>query len=264
MAKLEKQSNTLSLKERKKANERQQMTLIAVVAIVVLAFIILVIVLISQANTMTVAKGTYSQLAQQTTDDGAPILGDPNTKFTIVEYADFSCPHCLEYHPYIQQIIDKYVRTGQARLIFRPETFVGGPYSQTASEAALCAGKQHAFWAMHDALFDIQSKQGPYGFVLETYIKDAARQLNLDTDQLIRCVINHETRQAVENSAKAGEPYSIHSTPSLLYAVDGQTFKWFQTLDPQTNKMTDRQGGGVDLDTIDQTIRAAYTGAAKQ
>lgn len=202
--------------------------------------------------TVVVRQSSYSQLVQQTTADGAPIIGDPKAKVTIVEYLDFSCPHCLEYLSTIHQIIDKYVRTGKVRLIVRLETFVGGSYSQTAAEAALCTGKQGKFWDMHDALFDLQSKQGATGFVLDTNIKNIAGQLNLNTDQLVQCVANHDTRQDMDNGAKIGQTAGVNGVPSLMYSTDGQTFQWFKVGNAE------QKGGGVSLDTIDQVVTQAY------
>lgn len=50
------------------------------------------------------------------------------------------------------QIIESYVRTGIVRLSFRP-VLNHGERSLRTSEAAFCAGRQGAFWAMHNLLF---------------------------------------------------------------------------------------------------------------
>src|SRR5262249_60140595 len=92
------------------------------VVVAIAAAVVSVIVgsqLSRSSSTSSVTTGKYASVTQATTPDGAPILGDPTAKITILEFADFSCPHCLEYHPTIEQIIDDFVVTGQGRVMFR-------------------------------------------------------------------------------------------------------------------------------------------------
>src|SRR5262249_38678706 len=145
--------------------------------------------------------GKYASVTQATTPDGAPILGDPTAKITILEFADFSCPHCLEYHPTIEQIIDDFVVTGKARFMFRPMTFVGGPYSETAAQAALCAGKQGNFWDMEAALFNLQATRGYTAFDTST-VKSTADDLKLNGSSVQACVLNHDTEPTLQSSAQ--------------------------------------------------------------
>src|SRR5262249_29112932 len=151
-----------------KTQAQNQATILIVVVVVAIAAAVVSVIVGSQlsrsSSTSSVTTGKYASVAQATTPDGAPILGDPKAKITILEFADFSCPHCLEYHPTIEQIIDSFVVTGQARFMFRPMTFVGGPYSETAALAALCAGKQGNFWDMESALFNLQATRGYTAF----------------------------------------------------------------------------------------------------
>jgi protein-disulfide isomerase len=214
-----------------KKNEQSQVGLvIGVVVIVVVAFVGLIFVM-SQTNAANQKTTKYADLAQGTTELGAPILGDPAAKITLLEFADFSCPHCLEYHPTIQGIIESFVRTGQARLAFYPQTFVGdraGNYSQVATQAALCAGKQGMFWEMHDALYGIAETVTPRGFEI-TRIKETAKTLGLDTDKLVQCMLNGETKDVIGKSAAYFQQMGAQGTPAIMYSTDGgKTFEWFK------------------------------------
>ena len=82
----------------------------------------------------------FKGIPQTTTADGAPVFGSPTAPVRVVEFLDFSCPHCLAYVPTMHAFIDSYVRTGKARLEWRYVTFVGHAYSEVASAAAVCAG----------------------------------------------------------------------------------------------------------------------------
>lgn len=54
-------------------------------------------------------------------------------------------------------IIERYVRAGRVKLVFR-DVLNHGERSQRTSEAAACAGKQNQFWQMHAILFERQSE----------------------------------------------------------------------------------------------------------
>jgi protein-disulfide isomerase len=47
------------------------------------------------------------------------ILGNPNAKVKIIEYSDFSCNFCKEFHPVMTKVMDKYAKTGQVAWVFR-------------------------------------------------------------------------------------------------------------------------------------------------
>jgi len=222
----------LKSKARSKAQARRdQGALIGVLIVVALAAVVLIFVLVNQVNSSnpsSVKTGTYSSIPQSTTSMGAPVLGNPDAKITIMEFADFSCPHCLEYHPAILNLIDQYVRTGKAKLIFQPETFVGGQFSQTAAEAALCAGKQGQFWEMQDALFQIQQTRGYQAFNLDT-IKATSDGMGLNTSQLLGCMDRQETLSTIQASAQYGDRLGVTGTPAVLYSTDGTNFTFWMS-----------------------------------
>lgn len=233
------------------SRRQQQLLVIGAVAFVVIAFFaILAVYLVRSVGSGTpVTVGRYAGIPQSTTEDGSPIIGDPTTSPVLVEFSDFSCPHCLDYHATIQQFIDTYVRTGQARLIFRVQTFVGGNASLVAAQAALCAGLQNKFWEMQDSLFDLVSKYGLGGFDLGL-IKTTAEDLGLNGDQLISCIGSHQTQKAIDSAAKVGQFYGLSGTPAMMFSNDGgQTFKWF--IDASGKPLT---GGALPLSILGAAV----------
>ena len=57
----------------------------------------------------------FADIPQSRTEDGAFVLGDPDAPVTIVEFADFMCPHCQAYQTTVNRFIEQYVATGQAK-----------------------------------------------------------------------------------------------------------------------------------------------------
>jgi len=97
-------------------------------------------------------------------------MGPPDAKVQIVVYNDFQCPHCYDLHQGAEaEIIERYVKTGQAHLEVR-QFAVMGPESARAAEAALCAADQGRFWEYRDAVFSAWRQKGPSAspFALDT------------------------------------------------------------------------------------------------
>jgi protein-disulfide isomerase len=244
--------STRSTKRRASSAQNERAAIIGIVGVVAVLFVVLMIFLVSQANqaSVTANLGNYKAIPQTTTADGSPVLGSPDAKITIMEFADFSCPHCVEYEPTIKSIIELYVKTGKARLVFQPETFVGGQYSAVAASAALCAIKQNAFWEMHDALFNLQRTRGLQAFTIET-MRQTASSLGLDGDRIAGCIANGETETTLQKAAAFGTQLGVSGTPSMLYSTDGVTYKWWTDNNGQQIK------GGPSFETIAATIEQA-------
>jgi len=235
-----------------KRSEKQQLTLVGVIIVVVLAFFGLMALIFIQLNNSGVRKGDYAELAQLSTRDGTPILGDPTTPIIFREYANFACVHCLEYHSTIHDLIDKYVATGQARLEYRTLIWAEVP-STNAGLAALCAQRQGHFWDMYDALFDEVAKKGQDVAYELTNLRDMAIRLEMDGDKLLNCVIDKNTLPEIEANQKQSETNGLTGTPGMMVSTDnGKTFKWMKELD--NGQLVERKGGGVQLATITNII----------
>jgi protein-disulfide isomerase len=80
-------------------------------------------------------------------------LGSPDAPVAIEVWEDFQCPFCQRFTFQIEPaIIERYVRTGQARLTFRHLAFLGQE-SHWAAVASSLAADQDRFWQFHDHLF---------------------------------------------------------------------------------------------------------------
>lgn len=90
-------------------------------------------------------------------DAGVPTdgyaMGDPAAPVTIDVYADFQCPYCQRFSLLVApELIDSWVRPGQARLVFHDFAFLGEE-SRWAAVAARLAAEQNRFWPFHDLLY---------------------------------------------------------------------------------------------------------------
>lgn len=66
------------------------------------------------------------------------ILGDPAAKVTMIEYASPTCPHCALFsNDVLPPFKEKYVKTGQVKLIIRP-------FARNTLDAAIFMLAEHA------------------------------------------------------------------------------------------------------------------------
>lgn len=75
-------------------------------------------------------------------------LGTPEAPVTIIEYSSHFCGHCANFHlETLPLIMEKYIKTGQAKLIPRRLS------PSELGQAVLCAQEQEKFWQVDEYLF---------------------------------------------------------------------------------------------------------------
>ena len=141
-----------------------------------------------------------------------PALGNPSAPVTIVEFGDFQCPFCGRFFADTEQkIIDAYVKTGQARFVYRdfPITAIH-EHAQKAAEAAECANEQGKFWPYHDRLYQRQSELG-----IENY-KRWAVELGLDAGRFNACLDSGKYAGEVQSDFRDGQSAGVSGTPTTF------------------------------------------------
>jgi len=145
---------------------------------------------------------------------GAPVLGDPKAPITIVEYGDFECPVCRNFHDALRGILPNYP---QVKLIFKefPLDQIH-PWARTAALAGRCAYKQDpkAFWKMYDLIYDNQDLISPSD-VYDKMLEYAGRA-NLNVDTFKACLSSPEATAEVNSSIENGKLLDVRSTPTVF------------------------------------------------
>lgn len=127
------------------------------------------------------------------------------------------------------QIIDQYVRTGKARLIYR-HLLQLGEATRVLAEASECAGAQGHFWAMRELIYRRQSEL----FAARSYesIAPLVQELGLDASQFRTCLDTGQFRQQVEADYAAAQREGVLSRPVMdingTRIVGAQPFAAFQ------------------------------------
>lgn len=89
------------------------------------------------------------------TPEGGMLMGNPDAKAKLIEYASYTCPHCAALDQEGMPEIRQYVGTGRLSYELRP--FVRDPYDLTAALLARCGGPG-PFFALTDQLYSQQQE----------------------------------------------------------------------------------------------------------
>jgi protein-disulfide isomerase len=233
----------------KETARREKVGLLVLMIGGVLIVVALIVAALLQRDAPVAQSAAPSVTQGQLAETGLPLLGDPNAPIWLIEFSNFSCPGCAQYHPTMKQVVEKHVAAGNAALVFAPMIFRDGDDpSYIAAQAALCAGKQGKFLEMSDALFEIHVKRGGRSFTLPV-VQDAARALSLDAEALSACIAAQETRAIIISAVTLAEQVGLQYTPSLLYSRDGgKSWNWF------TRENGERYEAQVPLEVVDRLI----------
>ena len=171
-----------------------------------------------------------TDLAVPVDPDRDHIRGPEESLVTMVEYGDFECPYCGMAEPAVRELLRDY---GEVRYVWRhlPLNDVH-PNAQLAAEAAEAAGKQGAFWEMHDLLLDHQDALQPRDLV------GYADSLGLDTRRFAADLRKHAGMAHVSEDLESADLSSVSGTPTFF--INGK-----------------RHYGAYDIETLKKAVKLA-------
>lgn len=145
-------------------------------------------------------------------------LGDPDAPVTIIEYADFQCEHCRQWHqatfPLMQQ---QFVDVGVVRYIHRDFPLQQlHSESLVAARAARCAAEQDKFWEYASRLYDGAA------FTSETLLQHAvAAELNTELWQ--DCMVAQRYHGAINEQSQEAIRIGVTGTPAFV--INGRLYE---------------------------------------
>lgn len=150
--------------------------------------------------------------------DQGPSRGPADAPVTIVEFADFRCPHCRTMLPVLDRVLAAY--PNDVRLVFVHMPVVSAE-SGRAAVAAVAAERQGAFWEMHDFLFELQRQP-----LEEELLRGVVLRLGLDADRFSLDLRSEASVLEVEADLAAAEQLGVRATPA--YLVNGRLLEGTQ------------------------------------
>lgn len=137
------------------------------------------------------------------------VLGPERAPVTVVEYADFQCPHSARAHLLLQELREAV--GDKMRLVYRhlPLTQLH-PYAAQAAEAAEVAGAHGKFWQMHDLLFKRQQALD------DAHLVRYAALIGLDPASFTRGLASSDFEERVRRDFIGGVRSGVNGTPTFF------------------------------------------------
>lgn len=168
------------------------------------------------------AEIPMEELTKATGDLPDIVLGKPDAKVTIFEYASLSCGHCRDFHKgVLPDLKAKYLDTGKARLVMRDHP--GNDRAVAGAMLARCVAPDKAP-ALIDALFHTQEQ---WAFVKESPLPkllEIAKQAGFTEDTFKKCLGDDKLLKTINsNFENALSKFGVRSTPTFF--INGKRMK---------------------------------------
>jgi protein-disulfide isomerase len=156
-------------------------------------------------------------------DGNDHILGNPNAPIVIVEYSDFDCPFCKNFHETMNQVMKEYGATGKVAWVYRhfplEQRHPSAPRIAAASECVAKLGGNDAFWKFSDLVFGERGTNEPTNI---TRLNEFAVSSGVSGTAFDSCLENGETKAQVDEDLADGINAGAQGTPYSLVLVGGQ------------------------------------------
>lgn len=152
------------------------------------------------------------------------ILGNPDAKVKIVEYSDYDCPFCKNFHDTMHQIIDEFGAGGDVAWVYRHLPLEQlHPNAAKIAEGSECVaefGGNEAFWTFTDLVFGERGTNEPTNM---QKLPDFAAQAGVDRNAYTACVTSGKYTQAIADAVAAAFEAGARGTPhSYIITDNGQ------------------------------------------
>lgn len=156
-------------------------------------------------------------------DETDYIRGNPNAPILLIEYSDYDCPFCKQFHATLNQIMDEYGVTGKVAWVYRQFPLAQlHPNSPRISEAALCVGElggNDAFWKFTDLIFEERAIDEPTNV---TRIPGYLTEIGIDATAYNECMDGTAMEERVTASTKDAFDIGARGTPYTVLVVGNQ------------------------------------------
>lgn len=203
---------------------------------------------------------TVSSAGPRPVDDTDYIRGNPNAPILLIEYSDYDCPFCKQFHDTMNRIMDDFGVDGRVAWVYRQYPIEQlHPNSPRISEAALCVGDiggNTAFWQFSDLIFEQREFDALTNVVR---LPEYAERVGVDRADYIACMDSGRMEQAVLDSVKDGFDAGIRGTP-YTYVVAGNQqavingARSYETINGVVGNLLDQLDGNFDPEATEAEL----------
>ncbi len=188
------------------------------------------------------------------------IRGNPNAPILLIEYSDYDCPFCKQFHETMNRVMDEIGVEGRVAWVYRQFPIEQlHPNSPRISEAALCVGDiagNAAFWQFTDLLFEQREFDVPTNVVR---LSDYAELIGVNKDDYNTCMDSGRMKQDVIDSVADGFNAGIRGTPhTYVVAGDQQAIingaRSYETIRGIVENLIDQLDGNFDIEAAEAEL----------
>ena len=136
-------------------------------------------------------------------------LGPEAAPVQLIEFADFECPFCGNFHKTLKLMEERY--PDKIGLTFIQFPIPGHRFALLAARVAECAGDQGRFEAMHDQLFEGQDQFGLKPWDDYATAAGVPNMAMFDT-----CIKKTDPIPRVEQGKELGTKIHVRGTPTIV------------------------------------------------
>jgi protein-disulfide isomerase len=139
------------------------------------------------------------------------VLGDEKAQIVVVEYSDYQCPFCQQFHnTAFPQLKANYIDTGKIKFVSRDFPLDFHENARRAATAARCAGEQGKYWELRHVM--IVNADQLKADQLMTY----AANVKLDVPRFKACLDSDKYRPDIDKQTQEGMQAGVNGTPSFV------------------------------------------------
>jgi protein-disulfide isomerase len=156
------------------------------------------------------------------------IKGNPDAPIKIVAYSDFECPFCQRFHNTMNELMKKYVDSGEVAWVFRqfPLEQLHPVKAQAVAVASECANElagNDGFWKFTDRYFELTLTNNRTD--TDVVIPQIAKEMGLNTTEFFACTKSGKYNEHIQADIANATETGGRGTPwSILIAPNGKTF----------------------------------------
>lgn len=181
----------------------------------------------------------YAQYVGTVSNEGVElqtqVAGNPDADVTLVEYSDFECPACGQFHPFVKEVLANYEDEIRFEYKHFPLTNIH-PNAEPAARAAEAAGQQGQFFEFHDLLFENQQEWAGSANPAQ-YYESYAEELGLDMSQWRTQQRSTLLREKVEADFNEGSDLGVTGTPTFFLNGERMVIQTFDDFRAQIEEV---------------------------
>ena len=140
-------------------------------------------------------------------------MGREDAPVTVVEFTDYQCPFCRKFERDSFAERKNYIDTGKVRFVSHDLPLEFHPNAAPAALAVRCAGEQHKFREMQDAIMQDAATDLSTDSILKYGDK-----AGLDMTTFRACVAEKRFVAAIQKDTSDAGTLGISGTPSFVIA----------------------------------------------